>query len=388
MDCEISPSTGLYTVTAPDSADSSSFALVLGGSGTIILQNITLQGGTVSSGEYTSSGLSIASGSSLTVLSGGAFSANGGGSSYRSAGVIHLGAGAVNVDSAAGGSGTTSYGVYNGGSGTVNVNTAQAGTGSSGSYGIYNNGGTVNAAAATGDTYGVYNFASSYVNVTSAQGNTYDIYNNGTVNVVNADNIGTTPASTVNYGSGVTPLTLNKGAGAACVLGSLPIAAAGDTTVGTLPGVMKDGQIGTWYTTGDKTMEFTASIVSSTTAALYSTFYTASDTTPPAVSGVTPSGAGASTSGNVVITFNEAMGAAAGTVSLTSAGGTAPLDPAGGSWSADAKTYTIAYSGLSGSTAYTVNISGFRDAANNSMSADISHSFTTAAAADTTPPAA
>lgn len=368
---------GGYTVTAPDSADSSSFALVLGGSGTIILQNITLQGGTVSSGEYTSSGLSIASGSSLTVLSGGAFSANGGGSSYRSAGVIHLGAGAVNVDSAAGGSGTTSYGVYNGGSGTVNVNTAQAGTGSSGSYGIYNNGGTVNAAAATGDTYGVYNFASSYVNVTSAQGNTYDIYNNGTVNVVNADNIGTTPASTVNYGSGVTPLTLNKGAGAACVLGSLPIAAAGDTTVGTLPGVMKDGQIGTWYTTGDKTMEFTASIVSSTTAALYSTFYTASDTTPPAVSGVTPSGAGASTSGNVVITFNEAMGAAAGTVSLTSAGGTAPLDPAGGSWSADAKTYTIAYSGLSGSTAYTVNISGFRDAANNSMSADISHSFTT-----------
>ena len=62
--------------------------------------------------------------------------------------------------------------------------------------------------------------------------------------------------------------------------------------------------------------------------------------TPPVVSGVTPTGTGVSTSGNIAITFSEAMNTT-GTVSLD--GGSTSLT--GGSWSVDKLTYTIPYSG-------------------------------------------
>lgn len=96
------------------------------------------------------------------------------------------------------------------------------------------------------------------------------------------------------------------------------------------------------------------------------------DITPPAVSSVTPNGTGVSVNGNIAITFSEAMDVAAGTVSLN--GGTALT---GGSWSPDSKTYTVPYSALTYSTAYTVTISGFKDTAGNTMATDSTHMFIT-----------
>ena len=49
----------------------------------------------------------------------------------------------------------------------------------------------------------------------------------------------------------------------------------------------------------------------------------------------------------------------------------------GGSWSAGDTVYTIPYSGLSYSTAYTIKIEGFQDASGNTMAVDGAHSFTT-----------
>ena len=100
------------------------------------------------------------------------------------------------------------------------------------------------------------------------------------------------------------------------------------------------------------------------------------DTTPPTVTTVTPSGTGAAISGNVVITFDEPMNTTPGTVQLNSL-----TALSSGSWSDGNTKFTIPYSGLANSTSYTVNISGFKDAANNTMAADSTHSFTTVAAA-------
>ncbi|WP_461246646.1 Ig-like domain-containing protein [Treponema sp. R6D11] len=97
------------------------------------------------------------------------------------------------------------------------------------------------------------------------------------------------------------------------------------------------------------------------------------DTTPPTVTGVTPSGAGISAGGNVVITFSEAMDPTPGTVQLNDR-------PAlsGGSWSSE-KVYTIPFSGLAPGLICTVNICDFKDKAGNAMTADDSGVFTTKA---------
>jgi hypothetical protein len=99
-----------------------------------------------------------------------------------------------------------------------------------------------------------------------------------------------------------------------------------------------------------------------------------SDTAAPVVDTVTPDGAHVPLDGNIVITFNEEMNTAAGTVQL---GTLSPLS--GGSWSNGNKTFTVAYSGLSYSANYTVKISGFKDISGNVMSADNTHTFTTLA---------
>jgi hypothetical protein len=104
----------------------------------------------------------------------------------------------------------------------------------------------------------------------------------------------------------------------------------------------------------------------------------AADVTPPTVVSVTPSGDGAATSGNVVITFNKAMNTTPGTVQLNSTALTGT-----GTWSEGNTIFTIPYSGLSNNTTYTVNISGFKDAANNTMTTNGANSFTTAPAATT-----
>ncbi len=109
------------------------------------------------------------------------------------------------------------------------------------------------------------------------------------------------------------------------------------------------------------------------------TFPATADTTLPAVTGVTPNGTSAPVSGNIVITFSEAMDTTgAGAVYLSDDGGTTYGSAlSGGAWSAGNTVYTIPYSGLSYSTAYTVKIEGLEDVAGNTMTADSTHSFTT-----------
>ena len=94
------------------------------------------------------------------------------------------------------------------------------------------------------------------------------------------------------------------------------------------------------------------------------------DGVAPTVSGVTPAGDEecVTVSGNAGITFSEEMYPALGTVSLTPSGGST-ISFTGGEWSAGNTVYTVSYGGLSYSTAYTLFVSGFQDAAGNAMSA-------------------
>jgi hypothetical protein len=135
----------------------------------------------------------------------------------------------------------------------------------------------------------------------------------------------------------------------------------------------------TAYTFYQRVAETADTYASAASPALNETTNAAADTTPPTVSYVTPSGTDVALIGTVIITFSEAMDStAAGTVQLNSL-------PAliGGTWT-NAMTYTVPYTGLANSTSYAVNISGFKDAAGNAMTADGTRSFTTAAASEKT----
>ena len=103
------------------------------------------------------------------------------------------------------------------------------------------------------------------------------------------------------------------------------------------------------------------------------------DTTEPTVLSVSPSRTDVDVSGNIVITFSEAMDTSAGTVSLD--GGIGALS---GSWSTTTytnDTFTAAYSGLIWSTSYTITIEDFADIAGNEIDPhpDMSNTFTTKA---------
>lgn len=100
------------------------------------------------------------------------------------------------------------------------------------------------------------------------------------------------------------------------------------------------------------------------------------DNAAPAVTSVTPSGTDAAVSGNVQVTFDEAMDVTAGTISLN--GGVTDLTI--GSWSNGNTVYTVSYPDLSYSTRYTVMISGFKDTAGNVTDDNSSYSFTTCSA--------
>ena len=100
---------------------------------------------------------------------------------------------------------------------------------------------------------------------------------------------------------------------------------------------------------------------------------------PPTVTNVSPNnGEGnAAVSGNIGVTFDKAMSTTAGTVTLTKSGSSPlTLNAANGSWSADKRTYTIPYSGIDYNTAYTLDISGFKNMPGATMTA-YSSSFTT-----------
>jgi len=100
-----------------------------------------------------------------------------------------------------------------------------------------------------------------------------------------------------------------------------------------------------------------------------------SDEEAPTVESVTPNGTDVAASGDVVITFSEAMDTnTAGTVSLDN--GVDTLNT--GEWSGENKVYKVSYSQLANDTEYTITISGFKDVAGNKMTED-THTFTTKA---------
>ncbi|WP_037372559.1 InlB B-repeat-containing protein [Anaerovorax odorimutans] len=102
-----------------------------------------------------------------------------------------------------------------------------------------------------------------------------------------------------------------------------------------------------------------------------------SDEEAPTVESITPNGTDAAASGDIVITFSEAMDPnMAGTVSLDNSMG----DLGSGDWSGEKKVYKVSYSELANETEYSITISGFKDAAGNEMTEDTSHTFTTKAA--------
>ena len=316
---------GGKTITGAPGTDTP--ALTLSGGGTVILKNVTLQGGNMSSH---SCGLSVSGGTNVY----GDADVIGGPASTSSIGLLCSNAGAtVVIDSAIGGNVSGDNGISYGLrsiSGTVAVTTATGGPvyGSYGSsYGIANAAANVYAGSATGGnvnlshgksygvgnlsggsgcvsvgtaqgggyyidgtSYGVSNNGSGTVNVSQAtggssqyQGSSYSVYNSGTGTVNAGTTTGdidtnTAAGATTNTGSATATLTLNKGTGASCVLDSITVAFSGTTTsVGTLPPVSKDGVVGTWYTTDTLSAgtEFTGTTVNGETV-LYSSFYTAS----------------------------------------------------------------------------------------------------------------
>ncbi len=108
-------------------------------------------------------------------------------------------------------------------------------------------------------------------------------------------------------------------------------------------------------------------------------FTTAADTEKPTVQSVSINGDNvngktdiALKGNSIVITFSEAMTTTKGTVKLN----TTTLT--GGSWTSNT-VYTIPYSALNYNTAYTLEISGFKDAAGNIMDTNSDNSFTTVA---------
>jgi methionine-rich copper-binding protein CopC len=108
------------------------------------------------------------------------------------------------------------------------------------------------------------------------------------------------------------------------------------------------------------------------------------DTTPPTISGQTPAtgATGVATSSPVSATFSEPVQASTAVIALSGPGGTAvpgTQSPTSGTSQTITFTPTAA---LTASTAYTVNVSGAKDAAGNVM-APVSWGFTTGAAAGT-----
>ncbi|GHV53633.1 hypothetical protein FACS1894181_17510 [Bacteroidia bacterium] len=106
----------------------------------------------------------------------------------------------------------------------------------------------------------------------------------------------------------------------------------------------------------------------------------------PAVSSITPANGatGVAIDGDVVITFSEAMDdAIAGNVVLNDGTTDLPLDASVVTRSSG-NTYTIAYTGLANSTAYTIKVSGFTNTSGVAMADNSSNSFTTIAAAPVT----
>jgi methionine-rich copper-binding protein CopC len=111
------------------------------------------------------------------------------------------------------------------------------------------------------------------------------------------------------------------------------------------------------------------------------------DTTPPSVTGQTPASGATSVAvtSRPTVTFSESV--QAGTISFVLKDANNNTVAASVSYNDTTHTVTLTpTASLSTSATYTLKISGAKDQAGNVMSAPVSWTFTTAAAADTTPP--
>lgn len=248
-----------HTITGTDG--SASVALTLRGAGTVVLKNLNLLGGTALAED--SSGVEVYN--SVRVLSVGTVNTTGGAAVRFSRGLLNGSDKVVDVTTATGGtSQSVSYGVHNSVFATTNVYAAKGD-----SYGIRNeNIGVVNATTAQGGIAGVYNYSAGTVNVTTSNGakNAGRGYINVKTNTGDASNTGEGSINT-----NIATITLNKGSGASCVLDDITVAATGNTNVGILPSVYKDGVVGIWYTDTEKNNKFIGPYVTAATV-LYSGF--------------------------------------------------------------------------------------------------------------------
>jgi methionine-rich copper-binding protein CopC len=110
------------------------------------------------------------------------------------------------------------------------------------------------------------------------------------------------------------------------------------------------------------------------------------DTTPPTVTGRSPSpnASGVATGANVTATFSEAVQSSTISFTLTGPGGAGV--PAAMTYDGPSQTATLnPNADLATSTSYTATVSGAKDLAGNTMTAPVTWSFTTAAAAGACP---
>jgi hypothetical protein len=288
---------GGYQVTAP-SGSLTNNALTLSGIGTVILKNVTLQGGDSSVANSVSTGLAVEG--IISVQSYGTVSVRGG-AATDSYGLNNSSTGTVDVTHAYAAGVSSGIGVYNS-LGTVNVSTATgnvtAATGGLGGTGVRVNGGTVNVTTATGSQYGVFTMF-GVVNVTiasvitggessigvfllgggmvNAGTITGDLY--GTGGMVNVKTVtgniynNLMGYCTVYTGTDVTSLILNAGTGTSCVLDSVTVVTGSAISIGTLPNVYKGTQCSsTWYTDSAKASPFSGTSVTGA-GTLYSSLY-------------------------------------------------------------------------------------------------------------------
>lgn len=317
----------------------------------------------------------------------------GGSSEGQDGGIITIYGGTVN---ASGGSGAGIGGAYGGGAGgiitiyggTVNATSHRgAGIGSGGTY--YNDndsnggiitiyGGTVTAtsdsgagigggdAAGRGGSGGTITIYGGSVKATSLKGAGIGVGDNGdyddrsSIIIIYDGTVDATSNGETGIGGGKSNVTIYDGSVNAT--SNIKAGIGGiNSTITIHDATVTANSIGGTYSTVVITGENTTP----------GTIIQNPDNTNPTIQNFTPGVAGAPINGNIVITFSEAMRSSYGTVTADNNIGTLT-----GSWDIDRKVYTVPYTGLNYSTLYTVTLSGFKDAAGNTMTDD-SRSFTT-----------
>ncbi len=332
--------------------------ITLGGSafnnkGTV---DLTLVGDNILKSESENTALMVASGSSISIDGTGAVNATGDLGIGGDGGTITINGGTVNANGGWYGNGIIGGTITING-GTVNTTSLMGGGGIIGET-ITINGGTVNAAGSPDGGQGI--------NAGTV------IINGGTVTTPNTPPIGVGVFNRDSQEISQNVVTLP---GISAVTEVIGLTVSGASYYGTNDLYTdKDGNLFLWLPED----AFVTQARTSNTAfnRNASTGDLEVDTIAPMVTDVTPTSAGAYTAGSVTITFNEEMRTSVGTVSLN---GTTLT---GGSWNIDNTVFTIPYSGLSGNTYYTVNITGFEDCSGNVMAANQSNSFTTAPSSD------